>query len=83
MNGLPVGGFDGGVGKLGCAADSAPVQPPRQPSGTQQADRCRGLKTAHQHQRPQLSTLSIRSALITSTLLTELHIECSFEVYIV
>jgi hypothetical protein len=51
VSGLPAGGFDGGVGKLAGAADSAPLQPPRQPSGTQLADRCRGLKAADEDQR--------------------------------
>ena len=51
MSGLLAGGFDGCVGKPACAADSAPLQPSRQPSGTQLADRCRGLKTADEDQR--------------------------------
>ena len=33
LSGFAGGGFDGGVGTLACAADSAPLQPP-QPSGT-------------------------------------------------
>jgi len=51
VSGLPVGGFDGCVGQSACAADSAPLQPSRQPPGTQLADRCRGLKAADQDQR--------------------------------
>ena len=51
VGGLPAGGFDGGVGKPACAADSAPLQPPRQPSSTELADRCRGLKAADEDQR--------------------------------
>jgi hypothetical protein len=38
VSGLPVGGFDGCLGKPACAA---PLQSSRQPSGTQVADRCR------------------------------------------
>ena len=47
---LPVSGFDGGLGKLACAANSAPLQPSRQPSGTQLVDRC-WLKAADEDQR--------------------------------
>jgi hypothetical protein len=61
VSGLLAGGFDGGVGKLACAADSAPLQPSRQPSGTQLADRCRGLKPLMRISGPWLVKSSTRS----------------------
>jgi hypothetical protein len=63
VDGLPAGGFDGGVGKPACAADSAPLQPSRQPSGTQLADRCRDLKAADEDQRVRDATSSLSVAL--------------------